>query len=299
MSSNSAPAESSASAAAVGPSFCLLSLPSDILLTVLQQPSLGPRELCRLELTCTALKQMVDDTVWRLAFLAARRTSALRAPENWKQEFARRDAWSRSWRQLITCAQVPCPSTRGGFASGHTQKLRRFALKMMSGSAPPQPPLFATHSVDCHSSDPRAFTTITAALAKAKPFDVLLISPGVYTERLRIDKPIELVCVGPVGSAVVVGTDGPTVEATARVACRIMGLRIEQRAQGDGGAMSGAVLVKGGALLVLEESVVSSETGHCVVMQVRCLPLFSHLMPFFRAADCALHVPNCANRHQS
>ena len=28
-----------------GPSFCLLSLPSDILLTVLQQPSLGPREL--------------------------------------------------------------------------------------------------------------------------------------------------------------------------------------------------------------------------------------------------------------
>ena len=119
------------------------------------------------------------------------------------------------------------------------------------------------------------------ALAKAKPFDVLLISPGVYTERLRIDNPIELVCVGPVGSAVVVGTDGPTVEATARVACRIMGLRIEQRAQGDGGAMSGAVLVKGGALLVLEESVVSSETGHCVVMQVRCLPFFFASDGFF------------------
>ena len=31
--------------------------------------------------------------------------------------------------------------------------------------------------------------------------------------------------------------------------------------------MSGAVLVKGGALLIVEECCVSSETGHCVVMQ--------------------------------
>ena len=96
-----------------------------------------------------------------------------------------------------------------------------------------------------------------------------MIAPGVYHERLRIDKPVELVGVGPVGSTTVVGTDGPTVEAASRVACRIAGLRIEQRAQGDAGAMSGAVLVKGGALLILEESIVSSETGHCVVMQVR------------------------------
>ena len=36
-------------AAGSGSGFCLLMLPSDLLLTVLQQTSLGPRELCRLE----------------------------------------------------------------------------------------------------------------------------------------------------------------------------------------------------------------------------------------------------------
>ena len=247
--------------------FSLLALPSDVLLTVLQSPGLGPRELCRLERCCTGLLALVDDTVWRQAFLLHRRTNVLREPENWKEEFARRDAWSRSWRQLITCAQMPCPNMRLG---GHTQKLRRFALKMMSGGpAPTPPPSSSTLVVDGRSTDPRVCNTISAAMAKARPFDVLLIQPGTYHERLRIEKPVELVGVGPAGSTIVVGTNGPTVEAASRVACRIAGLCIEQRAQGDGAAMSGAVLVKGGALLILEESVVSSETGHCVVMQVR------------------------------
>ena len=245
----------------------MLALPSDVLLTVLQQPCLGPRELCRLERCCSLLKEMVDDTVWQQVFLLHRRTNALHVPENWKQEYARRDAWSRSWRQLITCAQMPAHT--GMRLGGHTQKLRRFAMKMMVGTPSPPQPLCMTHRVDPRSTDPRVSTTITAALFKAKPFDVILVEPGTYYERLRLEKPVELVSVGPVGSAVVIGTDGPTVEAFARVACRISGLRIEQRAQGDGGAMSGAVLVKGGALLVLEESIVTSETGHCVVMQAR------------------------------
>ena len=42
----------------------------------------------------------------------------------------------------------------------------------------------------------RVFPTINAALAKAGPFDVLLIEPGVYQERLRLEKPVELVGVG-------------------------------------------------------------------------------------------------------
>ena len=60
-------------------SFCLLALPSDVLLTVLAQPCLGPRELCHLELCCQTLKALVDDTVWRQAFLQHRRCNALRA----------------------------------------------------------------------------------------------------------------------------------------------------------------------------------------------------------------------------
>jgi parallel beta-helix repeat protein len=66
---------------------------------------------------------------------------------------------------------------------------------------------------------------------------------------------------------VLVGGEGPTVEAVSRIVCRIAGLCIQQRTSGNAGAMSGAVVIKGGASLILEESVVSSETGHCIVLQ--------------------------------
>ena len=46
--------------------------------------------------------RMVDDQVWRSVFLAQRRCNALREPDSWKQEYARRDSWSRGWRQLLT-----------------------------------------------------------------------------------------------------------------------------------------------------------------------------------------------------
>ena len=41
------------------------------------------------------------------------------------------------------------------------------------------------------------------------------------------------------------------------------------QARGGGGAMSGSVLVKSGAVVLVEESLVSSEVGHCIVIQVR------------------------------
>ena len=247
-------------------SFSLLSLPNDCLLSTLMQPSLGARELCRLEQTCKSLLSLCDETVWRTAFLQHRRRNALREPESWKQEYARRDSWSRSWRQLITCTHMPC----GNLRLGGTQKLRRFAMKMMSGTTLVPPTHSTTHLVCAGRAAqgvPGVCPTISAAIAKAKAFDVILIEPGTYCERLRLDKPVELVGVGPIGSTTVVGCDGPTIEAASRIACRIASLQVEQRAQSDGGAMSGAVLVKGGALLILEECIVSSETGHCVVMQ--------------------------------
>ena len=263
----SAASQAAASACGSDSGFSLLNLPVDVLLCVLQQPCIGARELCRLEVCCRALQALVDDQIWRTAFLSQRRCNALREPECWKQEFARRDSWSRGWRQLITCSHMPLPHMRLG---GHTQKLRRFALKIMSPSSnppSPPPPLFKTHVVDARGLEPGSHTTIGSALAKAKPFDVVMVEPGTYCERLRLDKPVEMVGRGPLGSTVVVGTDGPTIEASSRIACRLARMCIEQRAQGECGAMSGAVLVKGGALLIVEECIISSETGHCVVMQ--------------------------------
>ena len=52
---------------------------------------------------------------------------------------------------------------------------------------------------------------------------------------------------GPPGSVVVIGVDGPAVEATGRTASRVSNLVIKQMARAGGGAMSGAVLIKGGA----------------------------------------------------
>ena len=114
----------------------LLCLPTDLLLTILHQPELDARDLCRLEQTCTCIAGLIDDDVWRAQFLCHRRCNALSAPENWKQEYARRDQWSRGWRKLANTDRSASPSTDDENTSqtrlsGHTQKLRRFAMKMM------------------------------------------------------------------------------------------------------------------------------------------------------------------------
>ncbi len=192
--------------------FSLLALPTDLLTTVLQQEPIGARELCRLEACASALKHAIDEPIWRTAFLQQRRSNALREPDNWKHEFARRDSWSRGWRQLIACTHMPLPNMRLG---GHTQKLRRFALKIMS-SAPVAPsPKYATHLVDPRGLEPGSHPTISAALARAKPYDVVMLEPGTYQERLRLDKPVELIGRGAHGSCTIVGTDGPTIEVRA------------------------------------------------------------------------------------
>ena len=248
-------------------SLTLLSLPNDCLLIALQSSCLCARDLCHLEQTCHAIRSIVDDKVWKAAFLQHRRRNALHDPESWKREYARRDSWSRSWRQVITCSRMP--SSRNRFGT-QTNKLRRFALKMMAGTMLAPSPLHCSHVVSSQRAacnEPGFLPTISAAIAKAKAFDVILIEAGQYCEKLRLDKPIELIGVGGLGSATLAGCNGPTIEVSSRIACRIAGLHIQQQARGDGGAMSGAVLVKGGALLILEECVVSSETGHCVVMQ--------------------------------
>ena len=68
----------------------------------------------------------------------------------------------------------------------HAQKLRRLAMKMVSGNAPLELPKHVTHVVDADGGEPGAFTTIGAAIAFAQPFDRLLVRPGIYCERLKL-----------------------------------------------------------------------------------------------------------------
>ena len=193
----------------------------------------------------------------------------LRDPDCWKQEFTRRDMWSRDWRQIIG-ASSPANLQRLG---AQTQKLRRFALKMMTGCPSPtgggggRPYKYDVIVVDPTGSEKGSFGTISAALAQAKNFDVVYVRPGEYRERLRVDKHVELVGTGPPGSVVVIGFDGPAIEATGRVTSRLANMVIKQQARAGGGAMSGAVLIKSGAIFLIEESLISSDVGHCVVIQ--------------------------------
>jgi hypothetical protein len=190
----------------------LLALPSDVLLSILQQATLGPRDLCRLEATCSTFQTLIDDSVWQNAFLHRRRTNALHTPQTWKEEYARRDTWSRGWREISQhsshfaghAGPASADGTQRSLLAGPTQKLRRFALKMMSGAQLSATAQYGTHVVDylrAEAGDVSVFATIGEAIAHARPFDTILVAPGTYHERLHIDKPVELVGTGHVGSA--------------------------------------------------------------------------------------------------
>mmetsp|Transcript_10022 Transcript_10022/g.16754 ORF Transcript_10022/g.16754 Transcript_10022/m.16754 type:complete len:484 (-) Transcript_10022:486-1937(-) len=247
----------------------LLNLPYDVLISILLQSSIGPRELCRLERCSSALRKLVDNNIWRQAFLQQRRCNALREPDSWKLEFARRDSWSRGWRQLGPGSHLHQTSSQLRLCGQATapQKLRRFAMKMMSSQSPSPPSRVDTHIVDQNSSQAGIFHSVNAALMCCKAYDVVVLRPGRYYERLRLDKPVELVGSHPVHPSVIIGIDGPTIEVSSRIVGRISNLRIEQHERAGGGAMSGAVLIKAGSTMVVEECDISSETGHCVVIQ--------------------------------
>ena len=149
--------------------FNLQLLPYDLVLAIIQRPEIGPVELCCLERACCGLRKLIDERVWEEAFLRSRRRPALGAPHSWKSEFARRELWSRDWRQLSFTSLCTVPlAPRNGSPVTAPQKLRRFALKMISGTHILPAARHDTLAVDPSCRCAAAYPTITSALLACK-----------------------------------------------------------------------------------------------------------------------------------
>lgn len=274
--------------AAAPESLSLLNLPQDVLLSVLAQSALGSRELARLERASRVLRAMLtDDGAWQRVYLRERKPPALAQPDSWKAELRARDEWSRNWREsgfLETSESCPdemsmtnlngsaglrnCIGMGTAAVVPSRKKLRKLAQMMLPGALGGGPAAGAIHIVDPRRVHAGCYGTIAAAIAAARPQDTVVVTSGTYQERLDIDKSIDVVGAGPLGSVTIVCTDEPCLSiSSGRVACRVAKLCLEQRASAEGGTMSEAVRVEGGGALVLEECTVASACGHCVVIK--------------------------------
>lgn len=235
-------------------------LADDLVLEVLLRSE--PREVCRLECCCRSLRRLADNQVWKHIFLLRRHANALCDPPNWKQEYARRESVSRGWCSLNDTAS-PSPKVK---IKMMVMKVMSFSTRIMPNPSPVGDTLFVDGSPSIETPS-GAFRSINEALARCKPFDRIRVAPGRYCERLALDKPVEIIgSVAEPGTVLLGGPDGPTVDATGRFAARVVGLRIEQCA-GAAATMTGAVHVRGGATLVVEECRITSQIGHCVIIQ--------------------------------
>ena len=124
------------------------------------------------------------------------------------------------------------------------------------GAARTEPP---THVVDpFHRGD---FTTISEAITAARPGDRILVRPGLYTESLVIDKPLEILGDGPPGDIQVHARDAHVVVFRANIS-RIANLTLRQA--GGEGTWHGADIGQG--RLELEGCDITSHSGPCVAI---------------------------------
>ena len=271
----------------------LTMLPHDTIRLILLQSGIVGWELASLEATSKTFSTLIDNEAWRHAFLQRRRVRVLEAGAAeagccWKQELRLRAIWSHDWDngshewlRYPKLRQDRNPSKMRGHFVGLLpfthRKLPGLAAKVLhtfGGEGKPgrrsgSRPHASTHAVDPSGRIPGSFATIGAALARAKPHDVVLVEPGEYREQLTLERHVQVLGHGPPGSVVVVGIDGPTIQASGKTISRVCNLRIRQEARTtyDDGSMSGAVLIKDGAVVLVEESEISSDDGHCVVVQ--------------------------------
>jgi F-box protein 11 len=92
-----------------------------------------------------------------------------------------------------------------------------------------------THVVDPYQR--HGFVTIAAAIAAAQPGDRILVRPGLYREKLVIDKPIEILGVGSASEIVVQARDTDAVLFKANIG-RIANLTMRQLGEGEWAAIN-------------------------------------------------------------
>jgi parallel beta-helix repeat protein len=116
-----------------------------------------------------------------------------------------------------------------------------------------------THVVDpFHRGD---FTTISEAIKKARPGDRILVRPGLYTESLVINKPLEVLGDGPVSDIQVHARDASVVVFRANIS-RIANLTLRQT--GGKGIWHGVDIGQG--RLELEGCDITSRSSACVAI---------------------------------
>ena len=64
---------------------------------------------------------------------------------------------------------------------------------MMAAANPGSPSKGSTSALVVDPNTHGAFSTIGAAIARAKPFDTILVMPGEYHEQPRLEKQVELI----------------------------------------------------------------------------------------------------------
>jgi parallel beta-helix repeat protein len=100
------------------------------------------------------------------------------------------------------------------------------------------------------------FTTVSAAIKKARPGDRIVVRPGLYEEALKVGKPLEIVGDGPVADIEIRASDAHVLEFQASVG-RIANLTLRQA----GGTRNwyGVDITRG--RLDLEDCDISSQDG--------------------------------------
>jgi F-box protein 11 len=158
-----------------------------------------------------------------------------------------RDTFWRPPASKPVPARTP-PANPAGASAPHAAPAR--------GVARTEPP---THVVDpFHRGD---FTTISEAIKTAQPGDRILVRPGLYTEPLIIDKPLEILGDGPAGDIRVHARDAHVVVFRANIS-RIANLTLRQT--GGEGTWYGVDIGQG--RLELEGCDITSDSSACVAI---------------------------------
>jgi parallel beta-helix repeat protein len=131
------------------------------------------------------------------------------------------------------------------------------AIPTVKATARVEPP---THVVDPYQRG--NFVAIAEAIEKAKPGDRILVRPGLYTEGLVIDKPLEILGDGPVEDVEVKVQDNDAIVFKANIG-RIANLTIRQI--GGDGKYNAVDITQG--RLDLEGCDISSESQACVLIR--------------------------------